>query len=136
MKKRSYLLLILFVCSVSLLHAEIITGECGENGDNVTYTWDTETGVLEISGIGNMKDWGFYAPSFFDRGIKTLRINDGVTSVGAYAFTDCTSLTNIIFPGSVTNIGERAFWSCSSLTDITIPDFVTSIGDKAFGDCI
>lgn len=135
MKKRSYLLLILFVCSVSLLHAEIITGECGENGDNVTYTWDTETGVLEISGIGNMKDWGFYAPSFFDRGIKTLRINDGVTSVGAYAFTDCTSLTNIIFPGSVTNIGERAFFGCNLLNVVKLPQNLIRIGSCAFGAC-
>ena len=135
MKKRSYLLLILFVCSVSLLHAEIITGECGENGDNVTYTWDTETGVLEISGIGNMKDWGFYAPSFFDRGIKTLRINDGVTSVGAYAFTDCTSLTNIIFPGSVTNIGERAFFGCNLLNVVKLPQNLIRIGTAgAFTD--
>ncbi len=56
-----------------LLHAEIITGEYGENGDNVTYIWDTETGaLLEISEMGNMKDWWGYTPSFYDRACVVL----------------------------------------------------------------
>ena len=59
-------------------------------------------------------------------------IPTGVTSIGAYAFFDCTSLTSITIPDSVTSIGDRAFEDCFSLTSITIPDSVTSIGDGAF----
>lgn len=58
-----------------------------------------------------------------------------VTSIGDYAFCDCSSLTSITIPASVTSIGDSAFWDCSSLTSITIPTSVTSIGDSAFLFC-
>ena len=62
--------------------------------------------------------------------------NDGsVTSIGDYAFSDCSGLTNITIPDSVTSIGDSAFHDCSNLTSITIPDSVTSIGEVAFYGC-
>ena len=83
----------------------------------------------------------------FDRDIQTLicypagkpqaqyNIPDGVTSIGEYAFSMCSSLTDVNIPDSVTSIGEEAFFGCSSLTSVTIPDSVTSIGEEAFWGC-
>ena len=62
-------------------------------------------------------------------------ILQGVESIGEFAFSDCTSLTNITIPNSVTSIGVDAFYKCTSLTNITIPNSVTSIGGKAFIFC-
>ena len=58
-----------------------------------------------------------------------------VTSIGNYAFRNCSSLTSVTIGESVTSIGEEAFYGCSSLTSITIPNSVTSIGRVAFFDC-
>ena len=62
-------------------------------------------------------------------------IPDGVTSIGDYAFSYCSSLTSVTIPDGVTSIGDWAFSYCTGLTDVTIPDGVTSIGDSAFGSC-
>ena len=64
-----------------------------------------------------------------------VTIPDGVTSIGDYAFYDCSSLTSVTIPNSVTNIGASAFSGCRGLTSVTIPDSVTSIGSNAFFGC-
>ena len=107
--------------------ADVQTGSCG---DNVTYSLDTSTGVLTISGTGEMTDSPFRQNFNFNI-IKSVIIKNGVTSISDYAFADCSSLASVTIPNSVTNIGDGAFkWS--GITNITIPDSVTSIGDGAF----
>ena len=56
-----------------------------------------------------------------------------VTSIGEFAFKDCTGLTSVTIPTSVTSIGEEAFRGCTGLTSVTIPNSVTEIGYSAFG---
>ena len=58
-----------------------------------------------------------------------------VTSIGSYAFWDCTGLTSVTIPNSVTTIGDDAFAICTGLTSVTIGNSVTSIGDRAFERC-
>ena len=67
--------------------------------------------------------------------VTELIIPDGVTSIGDYAFYDCSLLTSITIPYGVTSIGDYAFYGCSLLTSITIPYGVTSIGGGAFNSC-
>ena len=108
-------------------YAAVETGSCG---DNVTYSLDTSTGVLTISGTGEMTDSPFRQNFNFNI-IKSVIIKNGVTSISDYAFYSCSSLASVTIPNSVTNIGDGAFkWS--GITNITIPDSVTSIGDGAF----
>ena len=105
-------------------------------------TWKLyEDGTLNISGTGAMKNYDYYynnpSPATQKKdSVKKVVIEDGVTSVGDYAFYNCSSLTSITIPKNVTSIGNSVFENCSSLTDITIPDSVTSIGDSAFSMCI
>ena len=71
----------------------------------------------------------------YNKAIKTVKIQNGVTSIGDYAFDNCTSLTSIEIPSGVTSIGDGAFAYCTSLTSIEIPSGVTSIRDHAFDNC-
>ena len=116
----------------------IYSGTCGAEGDNLTWTFDSSTGTLTISGTGDMADyssdvsvpWNSYRSS-----IQAVEIAEGVTSIGNYAFYQCSSLTSIEIPSSVMSIGNYAFYWCSSLTSIEISSNVTSIGNYAFYQC-
>ena len=59
-----------------------------------------------------------------------------VTSIGKYAFAECSGLTSVTIGNSVTSIGDLAFYNCSGLTSVTIGNSVTSIGVNAFLNCI
>ncbi len=94
-------------------------------------------GTLTISGTGAMANYSSGdAPWFNSRAsITKVVIEDGVTSIGNYAFADCTNLASVNIPNSVTSIGNSAFQSCTSLESITIGNSVTSIGANAFQSC-
>ena len=103
-------------------------GTCGENA-----SWKLENGTLTISGTGEMADdipWNDSRSS-----ITKVVVEQGITSIGDYAFSYCRSLTSVTIPSSVTSIGSGAFYNCSSLSSVTIPNSVTSMGDYVFEDC-
>lgn len=78
-----------------------------------------------------------YAHSLYLNGaeVKDLIIPNGVTSIGAFAFESCSSLSSITIPPSVKSIGDATFRNCSSLTSVIIPNSLTSIGSHAFENC-
>ena len=120
------------------LHAEVLTGNCGAQGDNVTYTLDTETGLLTISGTGAMAGYeGVQDLPWKDYRSKITHsiIEDGVTGIGKYAFYSCSNMTSIDIPNSVSSIGNYAFGSCDELAEISIPNSVTDIGMYVFYNC-
>ena len=123
--------------------AIIASGDCGKAGSNVTWTLDS-AGLLTISGKGMMKDYEhtYYATSKtyitsapWGNQVKSVSIQNGVTSIGNGAFSGCTGLTSVTIPNGVTSIGHAAFSGCTGLTSVTIPDSVTSIGGAAFSGC-
>ena len=111
-----------------------MSGEFGLHGDNFTWELDGE-GVLTISGKGEMGNSSSVPWHSYKSDIVSVVIEDGVTSIGDWAFYWCDSLTTITIPDSVTSIGDGAFENCRSLTTITIPDSVTAIGEDAFCGC-
>ena len=133
-----YLLFVLLWCGAATVQAEIVSGECGAEGANVTWTFDTETGVLEISGTGAIEDfkndekipWAVYRSV-----INSVTIGDEITAIGAFAFYGLYELEWITIPESVTSIGKYAFKYCESLESLTIPNRVTFIGEGAFDCC-
>ncbi len=109
------------------------SGECG-----IKLTWSLENGVLTISGTGAMTHYSTSANApwhSYRREITSVIIGEGVTSIGDYAFFECSALTGVSIPGSVTGIGISAFAGCASLKQISLPDSVTYIGGYAFYGC-
>ena len=96
-------------------------------------------GLLEISGSGEMNDYNSttgYSPWYLQRKkIKNVVIMDGVTSIGEYAFYECSNMQEIALPDNLKSIGDCAFEECSSLSNISIPDSVREIGYEAFEGC-
>ena len=58
-----------------------------------------------------------------------------VTTIGDFAFYNCTKLTSVTIPNGVTYIGIDAFYNCGSLTFVNLPDSVTDIFYRAFFNC-
>ena len=82
-----------------------------------------------------MKDAGLAEDNAWIKQPQTVEIGTNVTSIGNYAFEDCSSLTSVTIPDSVTSIGDYAFNGCERMKSVTIGNGVTSIGAMAFLNC-
>ena len=157
-KTRLLTLLLLLITAVTgaVAQGPWTSGDC-----TVTLSGD----VLTVSGTGAMAN---YADSYdlpwdgYRYDIKTIVIENGVTSIGNSAFAKCYNLESVSIPASVTSIGSFAFEDCGSdvealtvsfaegstpltiseyafnyskLKSIDIPKRMTSIGNCAFSGC-
>ncbi|GHT72851.1 hypothetical protein AGMMS50262_02790 [Bacteroidia bacterium] len=101
------------------------------------FHWEFADGTLTIGGTGAMPDYGNTNQPWFSHreNIYNVVIEDGITTIGNYAFNSCNNLVSVILPNSVTSIGDLAFEECGNLTTINIPTSVSSIGWGAFRSC-
>ena len=128
----AFVLLLTWFPAAGVFASEPLNGKCGES-----LSWQLDGGVLRIYGTGAMYDYDDAEnPAPWRAGeIKTLVIELGVESVGAYAFYDCDGLTEVTIPQSVVSVGTCAFRSCSSLERVAVGTGVKSISDFAFAYC-
>ncbi|MBO5129001.1 MAG: leucine-rich repeat protein [Oscillospiraceae bacterium] len=112
-------------------------GECGDCSDNLTWTLDGN-GVLTISGTGKMPycgEEGETAPWYaYKDSIKSVVIEEGVTSVGTMAFYCYSGLTSVTLPSTLQRIDTNAFTACD-IVRLEIPAGVVYLGAGSFADC-
>ena len=130
----SLLLAVLLLCGTAPAAfaepGEIVSGTCGNNGDNVTWELNIGTGEMTIRGTGWMKyydnpsdvPWNAYREA-----ICSAVIEDGVEEIGRYAFCNCKNLASVHISNDVTCISYEAFDGCKSLVSVTIPSSVATI---------
>lgn len=132
------LLLLLSLCLVFGMTTAAEAASSGSCGNDASWTLDDD-GTLTISGTGEMKNYEKYSwldAAPWDRdAVHAVIVEDGITSIGSYAFRMCHKLTEVTLSDTVTSLGEGAFDS-SSLPSIQIPNSVTKIGERAFEDCL
>ncbi|MBQ7500264.1 MAG: leucine-rich repeat protein [Clostridia bacterium] len=123
-----------------------LSGECGEN---VSWVFDPKTGELRVSGKGEMHYY-YYKPEYnyddvpdaceapwktYAEDIRSVVIEEGVTSVYGYAFCACKNIRTVTLPESLTDISVGAFKNCRSLESIRLPDKLKYIYRDAFIGC-
>ncbi|MBR3462079.1 MAG: leucine-rich repeat domain-containing protein [Clostridiales bacterium] len=124
------------------LDAVLAKGKCGKK---VKWTLDKK-GTLKITGKGAMKNyttekvgedsyvstapWIKYASK-----IKKVVVSKKVTTIGAYAFCNCTNITSVSLPKKLKAINDEAFYNCAGLKSVSVPKKVKTIGISAFACC-
>ena len=101
-------------------------------------SWDLSDGVLTISGTGSMDPlcYSGTSPWYYQRlKVKSIVIEEGITSIGYRAFMSCANATSVSIPSTVTSIKEGAFEYCGDITELKLPAGLKSIGDFAFTSC-
>ena len=93
------------------------SGLCGEN---LTWSYYPQTGVLNILGSGAMDDFQHKSAPWYGyvKYISAVNIGDEVTHIGACAFEYCEKIISVVIPESVESIGEDAFWGCIKLVEV------------------
>ena len=105
---------------------------------SISWTLNETTGELVISGEGDiesLRDQNDAAWVPYKNNIKTVTIEDGVTGIGFYAFSNCANLSSVTIPESVTTIRAWSFKECQSLREIVIPNSCVNVDDDVFMWC-
>ena len=153
-KMRKLLVLLCFLIFVPFgTFAEVYSGVCGKRtvneGKDVVWSCDTETGVLTISGSGEMHSysstdikrginppWEGTAPYYEDSCVPFIRhviVEEGVTALGRYSFRKLNHLSTISLPEGLESVSYESFGGC--ITSVTIPSTVKSLDFRAFEWC-
>ena len=138
MKKKIVSLLLVACMLLSILpmgmvsaREGLVSGTCGES---VTWELNLDSGELVISGTGPMENYDLETPSWYEyaENIKTVRITEGVTSVGAWAFTSMSEITAVDIAATVETIGALAFLDCTNLTTVSFKEGLKSVKAQSF----
>jgi len=143
-KKLVGLLLVLIIAAFSATFAFAqTTVESGVFSNGVTWTLD-DSGTLRVSGTGEVEGLidlngniyetrGF--PDSIKKSVKTVIVEEGITSIGRFAFYDFTRVEKVTLPNTVSFIGVDAFDGCALLKEINFPNSLKCIEPFAFQYC-
>ena len=94
------------------------------------YTGDEEEVIVE-DGVETIGSFAFSG----HKNLRKVALPDSVNSIDPGAFLDCTNLSELVLPKNMDIVYSRAFVNCVSLEKITLPDGMTMLGDHAFAGC-
>ena len=131
-------LVVLKVALTIALALSISISTYAQGGTTGPLTWSINGGTLTISGSGAMPNYNSTSAPWYQyrNSITELVIENGVTTIGNYAFNECINIEiNLDFLDGITRIGTGAFLNCSKLPSLTIPNSLETIYSNAFSGC-
>ncbi len=115
------------------------SGSCGATGSSVSWSYDSGTKTLTITGTGAIRDYsnlqaGSGRVPWYDNReeCEYVVIGEGVTRIGDYSFSSMPALQSASMPSTLEEIGERAFMDCTALADCKFPASLKVIEGYAF----
>ena len=103
-----------------------------DDGNSEEDDGNSEEGGNNTEEGGNKAPW---SSKYFRHRLTTLIIEEGVTTIGDYAFPSSTKLKTLVIGSGVKTIGVHAFYNCHDINSLTLPDGLETIGDHAFYNC-
>ncbi|MBQ7499945.1 MAG: leucine-rich repeat domain-containing protein, partial [Clostridia bacterium] len=116
-----------FAVSAGSVGQDKVGGQCG---DNVTWSFDPDTGALDFVGTGPMYDYTINMSSYvsdvpwwhYRSSVKTVTFSEGITYIGNSTVYNCKNLKSVSIPGTVKGIGMDCFASDNLLEAVYITD--------------
>ena len=102
------------------------------------WNYISENKTLKILGEGDMKDWKNEEEipwNIYSNETETIEIDNEITSIGSYSFSNFYKLKNLTLGYGLMNIGKQAFENCISLQNFKIPYYIDDIKYKTFYNC-
>ncbi len=143
MKKLLRITSVILLCFILVLTLASCGGgsapdDAGACGSGLTWSYDSKSAVLSITGNGRMNDYASSSEvpwAAAKTSIKTITVASGVEHIGSYAFYGVSSLETVNLPETLTSIGDYAFAYATSLKSAPLPDSLTKLGNSSFEGC-
>ena len=122
-----------FMDQSDLQDVDSMSASSGKCGKNLTWSLNTSTNTLTITGTGAMYDYTWPNAPWVGLESITVSLPEGLTHIGNFAFVECFDM-KVNIPSTVKSIGNGAFFCCG-VGAITLPEGLTTIGESAFLNC-
>ena len=121
---------------ISIIVLDSYNAQAGTpNLEDVTITLNLDTGIMNISGIGEFLS--LYnidnTPNSISSRIKSLNIGDGITKIPSGCFSGNENLEEILFPDTLVEIEGGNFYNSPKINKLTFPESLKRINGGCFG---
>ena len=70
--------------------------------------------------------------AMYGQTLKSIQLNEGLETIGEFAFSECSSLTSVKLPSTLKTLNSGAFYNCQNLKSVSLPDSLKTIESYCF----
>jgi len=111
------------------------TGAMEDYANSSSQPWNSQlssiTNIVVEQGVTTIGDYAFMGAG----NAETVTMPEGLTKIGQRAFANCSALQTPDFPSTLTEIGANPFYRCNTFDNVVLPDNLTTMGEMLFYEC-